>query len=436
MRVSRHNGRSGAHGTYNPKHNDREFELEKAEELKREYTKNNLYWNCIDREIIRHEELGENNISFTDVEKGFYDLVYKDYVDGQNERNIKAGHRERCRTTDDLRATGKTCPEETIYQIGDMNMHADPDVLASITTEFFDEINRRYGDHVHTLDWALHLDENTPHIHERHVFDVTNRYGERQPKQEQALKEMGFELPDTSKKEGKYNNRKMSYDAECRKLLVDICKEHGLMIEEVPIYGGKKYMEKQEFIAGQISEKLDNLRNENSKLIIDNSLLTEQKAGLENDIGKLDDEKTKKELELDDVESFISDITAVAYHKACEDMIDEVTENVRKESDKEITKLKNEINGSTDLKTKVLGGFAVEQLTKLQRRFTGIKSRVVESVKRTFSSESKKNQLLRKIENELRPSIIENIKRKKEAINSKKERSLDVPSKKRSHDRC
>ena len=115
--------------------------------------------------------------------------------------------------------------------------------------------------------------------------------------------------------------------------------------------------------------------------------------------------KKKKELELDDVESFISDITAVAYHKACEDMIDEVTENVRKESDKEITKLKNEINGSTDLKTKVLGGFAVEQLTKLQRRFTGIKSRVVESVKRTFSSESKKNQLLRKIENELRPSI-------------------------------
>ena len=90
MRVSRHNGRSGAHGTYNPKHNDREFELEKAEEIKREYTQNNLYWNCIDREIIRHEELGENNISFTDVEKGFYDLVYKDYVDGQNERNIKA----------------------------------------------------------------------------------------------------------------------------------------------------------------------------------------------------------------------------------------------------------------------------------------------------------------------------------------------------------
>ena len=26
--------------------------------------------------------------------------------------------------------------------------------------------------------WALHLDEGTPHIHERHVFDCENRYGE------------------------------------------------------------------------------------------------------------------------------------------------------------------------------------------------------------------------------------------------------------------
>ena len=53
---------------------------------------------------------------------------------------------------------------------------------------------------MHILDWALHLDEGTPHIHERHVFDVVNKYGERQPKQEDALREMGFELPDPEKK--------------------------------------------------------------------------------------------------------------------------------------------------------------------------------------------------------------------------------------------
>lgn len=87
---------------------------------------------------------------------------------------------------------------------------------------------------MHILDWALHLDEGTPHIHERHVFDVVNKYGERQPKQEDALREMGFELPDPEKKSGKYNNRKMSFDAECRKLFLESCKKFGLEVEEEP----------------------------------------------------------------------------------------------------------------------------------------------------------------------------------------------------------
>ena len=51
------------------------------------------------------------------------------------------------------------------------------------------EITERFGTHVHILDWALHLDENTPHIHERHVFDCKNRYGELCPQQEKALEE-------------------------------------------------------------------------------------------------------------------------------------------------------------------------------------------------------------------------------------------------------
>ncbi len=84
-----------------------------------------------------------------------------------------------------------------------------------MTFDFLNQLQERYGDHMHILDWVLHLDEGTPHIHERHVFDVVNKYGERQPKQEDALKKMGFELPDPEKKSGKYNNRKMSFDAEC-----------------------------------------------------------------------------------------------------------------------------------------------------------------------------------------------------------------------------
>ena len=67
-----------------------------------------------------------------------------------------------------------------------------PETLFRIVNEFYEEFERRFGSHIHILDWALHLDEGTPHIHERHVFDCENRYGELCPQQEKALEELGI----------------------------------------------------------------------------------------------------------------------------------------------------------------------------------------------------------------------------------------------------
>ena len=83
----------------------------------------------------------------------------------------------------------------------------------------------------------------TPHIHERHVFDATNRYGEIEPKQETALEELGYELPDPEKKRSKTNNRKVVFDSACRTMFLDICKRHGLELDEEPSYDGRKYLE-------------------------------------------------------------------------------------------------------------------------------------------------------------------------------------------------
>ena len=89
----------------------------------------------------------------------------------------KTRHTERNRTVDDLLKNNKTCPEESIYQIGTIEESVPPGTLALIVSEFYEEFERRFGSHIHILDWALHLDEGTPHIHERHVFDCKNRYG-------------------------------------------------------------------------------------------------------------------------------------------------------------------------------------------------------------------------------------------------------------------
>ena len=89
----------------------------------------------------------------------------------------------------------------------------------------------RFGTHVHILNWALHLDEGTPHIQERHVFDCKNQYGELCPQQEKALEELGIPLPDPSKPKGRHNNRKQTFDAMCREMLFEICERYGLQLD-------------------------------------------------------------------------------------------------------------------------------------------------------------------------------------------------------------
>ena len=44
MKATRHNGRSGKHGTYDAKHNDRRFDVENSEHIDAERTKFNVYW--------------------------------------------------------------------------------------------------------------------------------------------------------------------------------------------------------------------------------------------------------------------------------------------------------------------------------------------------------------------------------------------------------
>ena len=197
MKLTRHNGRSGKHGTYNPRHNDRRFDVENSEHIDAERARQNVYWDCY-RGFTTHdfrENPEQPDFSFEEIERMYYYEHYADHVNAQNARNEKTRHIERNRTVDDLLKNNKTCPEESIYQIGTMEESVPPETLALIVSEFYEEFENRFGSHIHILDWALHLDEGTPHIHERHVFDCKNRYGELCPQQEKALEELGIPLP-------------------------------------------------------------------------------------------------------------------------------------------------------------------------------------------------------------------------------------------------
>ena len=46
MKLTRHNGRSGRNGAYNPKHNDRRFDIANSEHIDEDRAKQNVYWDC------------------------------------------------------------------------------------------------------------------------------------------------------------------------------------------------------------------------------------------------------------------------------------------------------------------------------------------------------------------------------------------------------
>ena len=46
MKLTRHNGRAGKNGVYNPKHNDRQFDLTNADHIDAARERQNIYWDC------------------------------------------------------------------------------------------------------------------------------------------------------------------------------------------------------------------------------------------------------------------------------------------------------------------------------------------------------------------------------------------------------
>ena len=74
MKLTRHNGRSGRHGAYNPRHNDRRFDLENSEHIDQERAKQNVYWDCYQGFHFPIDQEQEDRIvySFEQIERAFF----------------------------------------------------------------------------------------------------------------------------------------------------------------------------------------------------------------------------------------------------------------------------------------------------------------------------------------------------------------------------
>ena len=408
LKLTRHNGRSGKHGTYNPRHNDRRFDVENSEHIDAERARQNVYWDCY-RGFTTHdfrENPEQPDFSFEEIERMYYYEHYADHVNAQNARNEKTRHIERNRTVDDLLKNNKTCPEESIYQIGTMEESVPPETLALIVSEFYEEFENRFGSHIHILDWALHLDEGTPHIHERHVFDCENRYGELCPQQEKALEELGIPLPKPEQAKGKHNNRKQTFDAVCRTILFDIAKRHGLHLEQEPSYGGREYLEKQDYILMKQKEQL---------------AAQEQKL----------EELT---LKIEDVDNLIDEVSSVAYDKAVELVTDEVKNMTHQEDIEMIEDTKVWLQSSERKAPQKERDYALARLDGIIKKIRKAMQSTLEKVKSALLHADKKQAVTEEIKKQTKPSIVESLyrgmeeqrKRDSESQTQKKQKKQDM----------
>ena len=393
MKATRHNGRSGSHGSYDVKHNDRDFDSTNADHIDEERSLQNVYWDCYQGYSQKGSE-EEKRYTFSEVEKSYYLEHYGDHVFAQNLRNEAARHKERNREIDDVLKNKKTCPEESLFQLGNIDGTVKPAVLAQVSAEYFEKFEERFGSHVHILDWALHLDETTPHIHERHVFDARNEYGELCPMQDKALEELGFDLPDPTKEKGRFNNRKMSFDAECRKMFLEICKEHGLEIDMEPVYGGKSYLEKADYI-------VQKLRDENAKLTKENA--------------ELKTENSELVLKISDVEKFIDDVSNDAFEKAIDVLPGSVIDETHKETIKLIDDFEERIHNSKNSPT--VKSIAQKIIAEIKGLLMRVKEKMLASIKRKLSDPEIREKNVTEIKEKVCDSVLAKLAKAKEEVN-------------------
>jgi len=245
MRATIHNGRTSHLGAFTPKHNDRNFNIKNAEHIDPERVKNNRYWNWT----------GNPATTFEAAEQAFYEKHIRKHLDAQNARYRAQRHAERAKTMDEYRRSPQTCPEEVILQIGKRGDTIPADMMARIIQEQINWEQQQFPG-VKALDVALHMDEQgAPHIHERRAWVYTDKDGNFAISQNKSLEQMGVELPNPDRPRGRFNNRKQTFSRMCREHLLQVCREHGLEIEEIPQEKSKSGRTLEDYQAGEAEKR-------------------------------------------------------------------------------------------------------------------------------------------------------------------------------------
>ena len=94
MKLTKHNGRAGKHGVYNPKHNDRSFDVSHSEHIDGERAERNVYWDCYNgyrRLAEKNSDEIEMASTFEEVEQLYYRIIQSGRTPGTKRTDTQNG---------------------------------------------------------------------------------------------------------------------------------------------------------------------------------------------------------------------------------------------------------------------------------------------------------------------------------------------------------
>ena len=196
----------------------------------------------------------------------------------------------------------------------------------------------------------------------------------------------------------------MSFDAECRKMFFEICDKYGLQLDKNPEYGGRDYLEKQDFIIENQKRKMET-----------------QEQALE-----------QISMKLEDAEALVDEIVENAYQKACEVVTEVVSEETRKKDIEAVSEYRDWYNKPERKVTPDQKKLANKILDHVETKLNGLAKKILKKVKEALQSPEVKEQSQNEIKEHAKRSLREHIKlMKQKSVEQDKDRKhTDLPKNK------
>ena len=267
MKATVRNGRATASGkVYNANHNTKTETRNQERHIDHSRTDQNINLQFTAEGRVRR--CGSFDAKAFELSR--YEELYGTGQEAKNARYIADGHPERCKSVADIYASRRTAPLETIIQLGSRDADIDPqerkEKLRAATAELIDGLQKRWGDNLHLLDLAIHLDEGVAHCHLRMTFSALDKFGQRVPNQSQAFEAMGIQRPDPTAKEGKYNCPLITFSEIIRTQFYDLCEKRGIVIDREVKNPSQKHLSVLEYKCKKMEEVVDILTTQKKEL--------------------------------------------------------------------------------------------------------------------------------------------------------------------------